>query len=115
MSWRNWYEYLNGTLWWLEGITTLIVFAIPMVIVVFGAQTSTAHPVVFTAVFLAMITTRLWGVKRLLCNEIHWPTAFALRVYRIPVGMARLWWLLSREVPSCSLPEHGASSLASTP
>lgn len=109
MSWRNWYEYLNGTLWWLEGIATLIVFAIPMVVIVSGAQTSTAHPLTFTAVFLAMFTTRLWGAKRLLRNEIHWPTAFALRVYRIPVGMACLWWLVSRKVLEFEVTPKGGS------
>jgi cellulose synthase (UDP-forming) len=98
MSWRNFYEYLNGTLWWLEGIATLIVFAIPMIIIISGVHTSTAHPLVFSAVFLAMFTVRLWGARKLLRDEIHWPTAFALRVYRIPVGMACLWWLLSRKV-----------------
>lgn len=97
MSWRNWFEYLNGTLWWLEGIATLFVFAVPAVILLSGAQTSTADPWVFTAAFLAMFTTRLWGARKLLRNEIHWPTAFALRVYRVPVGMACLWWLAARK------------------
>jgi cellulose synthase (UDP-forming) len=109
MSWRNFYEYLNGTLWWLEGIATLIVFAIPMAVIVSGAQTSSAHPLVFTAVFLAMFTVRLWGAKKLLRDEIHWPTAFALRVYRIPVGMACLWWLLSRKVLEFEVTPKGGS------
>ena len=30
-------------------------------------------------------------------RQIHWPTAFALRVFRIPIGMACLWWLVSRK------------------
>ena len=25
LSWRNYYEYLSGTLWWLEGVATLFV------------------------------------------------------------------------------------------
>jgi cellulose synthase (UDP-forming) len=31
-------------------------------------------------------------------NEIHWPIAFALRIFRVPVGLARLWWLMSRNI-----------------
>ena len=29
LSWRNFYEYLSGTLWWLEGVGTVCVFLIP--------------------------------------------------------------------------------------
>jgi cellulose synthase (UDP-forming) len=43
-----------------------------------------------------MFSVRLWGAKRLMRNQIHWPTAFALRVFRVPVGMACLWWLVTR-------------------
>jgi cellulose synthase (UDP-forming) len=96
MSWRNFYEYLNGTLWWLEGIATLVAFSVPIAVMMSGAQTSTASPLAFTAAFAAMFTGRLWGAKRLLRREIHWPTAFALRIFRIPVGLACLWWLTSR-------------------
>ena len=97
MSWRNFYEYLNGTLWWLEGIATLVAFAVPVAVMMSGAQTSTASPLAFTAAFAAMFTARLWGAKRLLRGQIHWPTAFALRIFRIPVGLACLWWLVSRQ------------------
>lgn len=44
LSWRNYHEYLNGTLWWLEGIATLVAFFIPVLVLVSGAQTSTASP-----------------------------------------------------------------------
>ena len=44
LSWRNFYEYLTGTLWWLEGVATLFVFIIPLVVMFSGAQTSTATP-----------------------------------------------------------------------
>ena len=44
MSWRNYHEYLNGTLWWLEGIATLVAFLIPVLVMLSGAQTSTAGP-----------------------------------------------------------------------
>jgi cellulose synthase (UDP-forming) len=96
MSWRNFHEYLTGTLWWLEGIATLIAFIIPTTVMLTGAQTSTAPPLVFALAFLAMFSTRMWGAKRLLRKQIHWPTAFALRIFRVPVGIACLWWLLSR-------------------
>jgi len=97
MSWRNFQEYLSGTLWWLEGIATLVAFVVPTVVMLSGAQTSTAGPLVFTTAFLAMFTTRLWGAKRLMRKQIHWPTAFALRILRVPVGLSCLWWLVSRK------------------
>ena len=96
MSWRNFEEYLTGTLWWLEGIATLLALAVPVAVMVSGARTSTAPAWQFTIAFAAMFTLRLWGAKRLLRGHIHWPTAFALRVMRIPVGLACLWWLVSR-------------------
>ncbi|MEV8150542.1 glycosyltransferase [Arthrobacter sp. NPDC080073] len=111
MSWRNYHEYLNGTLWWLEGIGTLIAFLIPVVVMCSGAQTSTAGPVVFTAVFVVMFTLRLWGSRRLMRREIHWPTAFALRIFRVPVGLACLWWLLSRNVLEFEVTPKGAAEL----
>jgi cellulose synthase (UDP-forming) len=109
MSWRNFYEYLNGTLWWLEGIATLVAFAIPIAVMMSGAQTSTASPLAFTAAFTAMFTGRLWGAKRLLRGEIHWPTAFALRIFRIPVGLACLWWLVSRKALEFAVTPKGAA------
>jgi cellulose synthase/poly-beta-1,6-N-acetylglucosamine synthase-like glycosyltransferase len=97
MSWRNFHEYLMGTLWWLEGIATLIVFAVPAAVLLSGARTSTASPLAFTCAFLAMFSLRLWGAKRLLRKNIRWSTAFALRVMRVPVGLACAWWLVSRK------------------
>ncbi len=97
MSWRNFYEYLTGTLWWLEGIATLIAFVLPIAVMLSGAETSMAGPLAFGAAFIAMFGVRLWGARRLMRNQIHWPTAFALRVFRIPIGMACLWWLVSRK------------------
>jgi cellulose synthase (UDP-forming) len=97
MSWRNFHEYLNGTLWWLEGIGTLLTFAVPTAVLLSGAQTSTAGPLAFGTAFIAMFALRLWGAKRLLRGQIHWPTAFALRIFRVPVGLACLWWLVSRQ------------------
>jgi cellulose synthase (UDP-forming) len=111
MSWRNYHEYLNGTLWWLEGIATLVAFLIPVVIMLSGAQTSTAGPLLFTGVFLVMFTVRLWGSKQLMRNEIHWPTAFALRIFRVPVGLACLWWLMSRNVLEFQVTPKGAADL----
>ena len=97
MSWRTFHEYLNGTLWWLEGIATLIAFVIPIGVMATGAQTSTASPLAFAVAFGAMFTLRLWGAKRLMRKQIHWPTAFALRVFRLPIGIACFWWLVTRE------------------
>ncbi|AXJ08599.1 glycosyltransferase family 2 protein [Arthrobacter sp. PM3] len=109
MSWRNYHEYLNGTLWWLEGIATLVAFLIPIVIMLSGAQTSTAGPLLFSAVFVLMFTIRLWGSKQLMRNEIHWPTAFALRIFRVPVGIACLWWLMSRNILEFQVTPKGAA------
>lgn len=96
MSWRNFQEYLTGTLWWLEGIATLVAFLVPTTVMLTGAQTSTASPLAFAAAFVAMFTVRMWGAKRLLRKQIHWPTAFALRIFRVPVGVSCLWWLVAR-------------------
>jgi cellulose synthase (UDP-forming) len=111
MSWRNFYEYLNGTFWWLEGIATLIAFIVPTTVMLTGAQTSTAGPVVFAAAFVAMFATRLWGAKRLMRHQIHWPTAFALRIFRVPVGLACLWWLISRKTLEFEVTPKGASDM----
>ena len=54
LSWRNFYEYLTGTLWWLEGVATLFVFIIPLVVMFSGAQTSTATPLAFATAFVSM-------------------------------------------------------------
>ncbi|GAB3561056.1 hypothetical protein GCM10027405_12110 [Arthrobacter alkaliphilus] len=111
MTWRNFHEYINGTLWWLEGIATLIAFIIPMGVMISGAQTSTAGPVEFTLAFAAMFWVRLWGAKRLMRHQIHWPTAFALRIFRVPVGMACLWWLVSRQSLEFQVTPKGAAEL----
>jgi cellulose synthase (UDP-forming) len=97
LSWRNFYEYLTGTLWWLEGIATLTAFVVPTAILLSGARTSTASPLVFSAVFASMFAIRMWGAKQMMRHEIHWPTALALRIFRVPVGVACLWWLASRK------------------
>jgi cellulose synthase (UDP-forming) len=110
MSWRNFHEYLNGTLWWLEGIATIVAFTVPAVVMLSGAQTSTAPPGLFAGVFAAMFTVRLWGVRLLMRKQIHWPTAFALRIFRVPVGLACLWWLLSRQALGFQVTPKGASA-----
>jgi len=109
MSWRNFHEYLNGTLWWLEGIATLFAFVVPTAVLLSGAQTSTAAPAAFAFAFVAMFSTRLWGAKRLLRRQIHWPTAFALRIFRVPVGLACLWWLVSRRTLQFEVTPKGAA------
>ena len=96
MSWRNYWEYLDGTLFWLEGLATLGAFAVPIAVMLSGAQTSTATPLAFATAFLTMFAARLWGAKRLLRGHIQWSTAFALRTMRIPIGIACAWWLVTR-------------------
>ena len=67
--------------------------------------------VAFHGVFLVMFTVRLWGVQHLMRNEIHWPTAFALRIFRVPVGIACLWWLMSRNTLEFQVTPKGAADL----
>jgi cellulose synthase (UDP-forming) len=74
-----------------------------------GADTSRANPLAFAAAFTVMFSTRLWGVRRLLRKEIHFRTAFALRVLRIPVGLACLWWLLTRQTLAFQVTEKGGA------
>lgn len=109
MSWRDYREYLNGTLWWLEGIATLVGFMVPAAVLLSGARTSTADPVAFGAVFALTFSVRLWGAKRLMRRQIHWPTAFALRVFRIPIGLACLWWLVTRRTLAFEVTPKGAA------
>ena len=97
LSWRNFYEYLSGTVWWLEGVGTVLGFLIPAAVLVSGAtdldRSSGGVPRVRSSV---MFTVRLWGAKRLFRGHMHWPTAFALRILRVPVGLSCLWWLVTR-------------------
>ncbi|MGY2875506.1 cellulose synthase (UDP-forming) [Marmoricola sp. URHA0025 HA25] len=96
MSWRNYYEYITGTLWWLEGAATVLVLMLPVTLLATGAQTSTASPAAFTSVFAAAFVLRLWGAKRLYRHQLSWTNALALRILRIPVGLSCAWWLLTR-------------------
>lgn len=96
MSWRSYWEYLDGTVFWMEGVATVGAFLVPIGVLISGAQTSRATPLAFTAAFLSMFSLRLWGAKRLMRGHIRWGTAFALRTLRIPIGLACGWWLVTR-------------------
>ena len=96
LSWRNYYECVTGAVWWLEGVGTLLLLMVPIALLLSGAQTSTANPWTFSAVFAGTFAIRLWGMKRLFRHQLSWPNALALRVLRIPVGLSCLWWLLTR-------------------
>lgn len=109
LSLRNYYEYLSGTLWWLEGVGTIAVFAVPTAILVSGAQTSTASVAAFTVAFASMFMVRVWGLRRLFRFHLQLAPAFALRVFRVPVGLSCLWWLLTRRALSFEVtPKAGA-------
>lgn len=109
LSWRNYYEYLSGTVWWLEGVGTVFAFLIPALVLVSGAQVSTADPLVFTLVFVVMFSIRLWGARRMYRLHLHWLTAFALRILRVPVGLSCLWWLITRRTLEFQVtPKSGA-------
>ena len=109
LSWRNFYEYLGGTVWWMEGVGTVLAFLIPALVLISGARTSTANPLVFVLVFVVMFSIRLWGAKRLFRGHLQWRTAFALRILRIPIGLSCLWWLVTRRTLSFQVtPKSGA-------
>lgn len=38
MSWRNYFEYLGGTLWWLEGVVVVAIFLLPAAILLSGPR-----------------------------------------------------------------------------
>ncbi|WP_454856471.1 EAL domain-containing protein [Promicromonospora soli] len=110
LSWRNYYEYLSGTVWWLEGVATVAMFLLPAAILLSGAQTSTASAGAFAAVFVSMFVVRLWGVRWLFRHHLHLTTSFGLRVFRIPVGFSCLWWLMTRRTLTFAVtPKAGAS------
>ena len=109
LSWRNFYEYLTGTLWWLEGVATLFVFIIPLVVMFSGAQTSTATPLAFATAFVSMFLLRMWGTKRLFRGHLDWRTAFALRIFRVPIGISCLWWLLTRRTLAFEVTPKGGA------
>ncbi|WP_344810581.1 glycosyltransferase family 2 protein [Microlunatus aurantiacus] len=109
LSWRNYYEYLSGTVYWLEGVGTVFAFLIPVLILVSGAQVSTADPLTFSIAFVAMFSIRLWGSRRMFRLHLHWLTAFALRILRVPVGLSCLWWLITRRTLEFQVtPKSGA-------
>lgn len=111
LSWRNYYEYLTGTLWWLEGAATVLVLMVPVTMLLTGAETSTAGPLMFTVVFGAAFAVRLWGAKQFYRHQLSFTNALALRILRIPVGLSCLWWLLTRRTLEFQVtPKQGSAS-----
>lgn len=110
MSLRTQLEYLASSLWWLEGVATLVAMAVPATLLVTGVPTSTVSPGTFLGVFATTFSLRLWGYKMLLRRQIRWRTAFALRVLRVPVGLACAWWLVSRRTLQFAVTPKGASN-----
>ena len=97
LSWRNYYEYLSGTLWWLEGIATLFVFLIPATIMLTGAADVHGRDRAVPDRLRRHVHRSACGARDgLFRGHLHWPTAFALRIFRVPIGIACLWWLLTR-------------------
>ena len=109
MSYRTQFEYLTGTLWWLEGLVTILALAVPATLLMTGVATSTVSPTMFLSVFVTAFALRMWGYKQLLRRQIRWRTAFALRVLRVPVGLSCLWWLLSRKALLFKVTPKGAA------
>ncbi len=111
MSWRSFRAYLSHTLWWVEGVATLVAFLIPIVVLLSGAHTSTADPATLALAFTAMMAIRLAGLKLLVRRQIQWRTALALRILRVPVGIACLRWLVARRPLEFEVVPKGASHL----
>ncbi len=113
LSWRNFYEYLTGTVWWLEGVGTLLAFFVPAIVVLSGAPTTDVAPVVFVPVFVSLMVFRVLGIHLLFRGQLHFPTALALRVFRVPIGLSCLWWLLTRRTLEFQVtPKAGADERA---
>ena len=110
MSLRTQFEYLTGALWWLEGLVTLLALAIPATLLLTGVPTSTASAQAFVTVFVGAFALRMWGYKLLLRRQIRWRTAFALRVLRVPVGLAALWWLITQQALQFKVTPKGAAA-----
>ena len=69
----------------------------PPSILLSGAQTSTAGPLPFAVHLRCDVRSSGCGARSGSSGmHLHWPTAFALRIFRVPVGMSCLWWLLTR-------------------
>ena len=106
LSWRSHHAYLRATLVWLQGLGTALAFAVPAVLLVSGASTSTASPLVLTVAVLVMLAVRSWGAQQLYRQHLRWRTAVALRVLQVPVGLSCLRWLVTRREPT-SAPAPG--------
>ncbi|GAA1426953.1 hypothetical protein GCM10009616_02860 [Microlunatus lacustris] len=91
--------YLSATLIWLQGVGTALALGVPAVLLVSGASTTTASPLVVALAVLLMLAVRLWGAEQLYRQHLRWRTAVALRVLRVPVGLSCLRWLLTRREP----------------
>lgn len=96
LSWRTYREYLEATVWWLEGVATVFALLLPAALMLAGSNTSVAPVWQFATVFVLTFTLRLWGIKALFRGHIEWLSAFSLRIIRIPIGLACVWWLITR-------------------
>lgn len=82
LSWREHAEYLSTTLGWLADAGTVLALLVPLVLLLAGAETSTASPLTFAAVFSVSLAVRLWDTRR--------PT-----LTRVPASFSCAWWLLT--------------------
>lgn len=95
----------------LRGLATTLAFMIPVLVLLSGATTTTAHPFEILTAFAVMWAVRLWGARLLLRRQVQWRTSLALSILRIPVGIASLRWLLRRDdVPFVVTPKAGSHS-----
>ena len=98
----------------LRGLATTLAFMIPVLVLLSGATTTTAHPFEILAAFAVMWAVRLWGARLLLRRQIQWKTSLALSILRIPVGLASLRWLLRRDDVPLRRDAQGRLALAAS-
>ena len=113
LSWRNYFEYLMATVWWLEGAATVVILLIPLVIVTFGFNTIKAPAETFFIIFFSTFSFRMAGALLLYRGRIKLGPALALRAYRILIGVQAFWWLLTRRELDFEVTNKGGSDTRS--
>lgn len=106
---RNQIEYLVSAFWWFEGALTAAVMIVPAAVLIGGVKAVDADPRVYLAMVLAEVCVRLYGAHLLYRGLIRFRHALALRVLRIPIGIASAWWLLTRRTLAFEVTPKGAT------
>lgn len=106
---RNQLEYLISAFWWFEGALTAGALLLPAAILISGVQPVDTDPALYAALVAAMVLCRLLGANLLYRHYIRWRHALELRVLRIPIGLASMWWLVTRRQLDFEVTPKGAA------